>query len=125
MLLKNLLLVSLMTTSMSLYAQITLEQPQPVASSKPIPWASNGGSDKVTIENGNSANLNIVINVNDDASSDPAGINVINCGDTSHIDAGSSAVCMTSDSKNPVIFNSDKEYPATGTYQITQQLPKQ
>jgi hypothetical protein len=121
------LVMGLAAISMAYAQQIVVEQPTapPVASSQLIPWASNGGSDKVTIENGNGASLNIVINVNDDASPDPAGINVQNCGDTKHIDAGSSAICVTSDSKNPVMFSSDEEYAATGTYQITQQLPKQ
>lgn len=113
-----------MTISASLYAQSSGDQP-PVTYSQPIPWASKDASDKVTVGNGNSANLNIIINVNNDGSKEPAGVNVQNCGDTLHIDAGSSAVCVTKDPRYLVTFSSDKEHTtATGTYQITQQLPK-
>lgn len=127
--LRNLLLLCLTVASISLYAAqttiTTTSQETPPATTTPaIPWASNGATDKVTIENGNGAELNIVISVNDDASSDPAGINVQNCGDTKHIDAGSSAICVTNDADHPVTFSSDKERAATGTYLITQQLPK-
>lgn len=112
--------------STSSFAQVIPNQVQttPTATSPIISWVSDSASDKVTIENGTGAMLNIVLNVNDDGSGKASGINIINCGETTHIDPGSSAICKTNDPKNPVTFNSDSANIATGTYQITQELPQ-
>lgn len=111
-----------------LHAQTAPDQeqkPPTTASSPVVSWISKTAGDMVTIENGTGATLNIVISVTTDPlSEDPAGINLKNCGGTTHIGPGSSAVCITSDIDHPISFSSDKTTPATGTYQITQQLPK-
>lgn len=102
------------------------EQKTPQTASSPVvSWVSKTAGDNVTVENGTGAKLNIIISVTTDPlSEDPAGINLKNCGNTTHIGPGSSAVCVTNDIDHPVSFSSDKTTPATGTYQITQELPK-
>lgn len=88
-----------------------------------VNWVSKASDDFVTIENGNGATLNIVINVDNNTLPNTPGVTIKNCGDTTHIDAGSSAVCVTSDPDYPVSFSADTNNPVTGNYQITQQLP--
>jgi hypothetical protein len=93
----------------------------------PVNWVSDGFNDEIIIHNGNADRLIIVIFV-DKIPLSPAisntsrtlpGINVRNCGRTSHVDAGSSVTCRTSDPLNPVIFHSDTSGGrATGTYLI-------
>lgn len=88
-------------------------------------WESNKsdptaapGSDVITIQNGNGANIQVIITVDKIGS----GINVKNCGTTTYIEAGSTAICTTSDSVNPVNFTaSDPNKIASGTYQIKPQ----
>lgn len=86
----------------------------------PITWSSKGGNDTVTVQNGTGANMTVMINVIDDGTTDAAGINIKNCGKTTHVDPGSSVVCVTSDPNNPISFTSDKPSTALGTYQIKQ-----
>lgn len=88
----------------------------------PVNWVSHSSSEPVTINNGNGNSLTITINVA--ASTIPnvtvPGVNVKNCGQTKHIDAGSSAICTTHDAANPVSFASDSQNTASGTYQVKQ-----
>ncbi len=91
-----------------------------------VEWSSASSDDKIKIDNSSGANLSIQITVN--GSDTSPGITVQNCGDTTTIQAGSTAICVTSDSDNPVTFASDNQsISASGTYQITQapQLPAQ
>lgn len=87
----------------------------------PVNWVSESFSDVVTIANGSGAALLIQITVAGSESAESPGIKVNNCGTTKTIKAGSSAICTTSDAKNPVSFSSDATTPASGTYQIIQQ----
>lgn len=88
-------------------------------------WESNRsdpraapGSDVITIQNGNGANIQVIITVDKTGS----GITVKNCGTTTKIEAGSTAICTTSDSVNPINFTaSDPNRIASGTYQIKPQ----
>lgn len=114
------LLFCLATTAL---AQTIAVQPDAVK------WISKNSTDTITINNGNGNILTISINVDKPAppstsSSSPAtipGVNLTNCGDTKHIDAGSSAVCTTKDASNPVSFSSDSPtFAASGSYIITQ-----
>jgi hypothetical protein len=99
----------------------------------PIQWISKTSSDVITINNGNSNDLTITINVNkppviivnnnvinNNQGNIPPGINIKNCGDTKHIEAGSSAICSTNDASNPISFSTDSQTPVTGTYIIKQ-----
>lgn len=90
---------------------------------EPVLWVSKNSNDVITINNGNGNSLTITINVdkNPMAGNNVPGISINNCGDTRHIDAGSSAVCSTNDAANPVNFNSDNATTAaSGTYTIKQ-----
>lgn len=82
-------------------------------------WLSKNSSDPFTIQNG--AGTPIVIQINVGGSSpNSSGVNVKNCGNTSHINPGSSTICSTNEDNNPVTLTSDSNYPAYGTYQIKQ-----
>ena len=93
----------------------------------PTSFASNSPSDYVVIENGNGVPIIILITVAGSAaikSNGPtaSGIEVKNCGSTSHINPGSTAICQSTDSSSPVTLSSDSNnMPATGTYQIKPQ----
>ena len=80
-------------------------------------WLSKNSNDPFTIQNGAGTPIVIEINV---GGSGPiaAGVNVKNCGETTHINAGSSTICSTNDATNPVTLTSDGTNPAAGTYQI-------
>lgn len=120
----KIILVTLIASSVSLF-ESAYAQAVPPASvvNPPTPWVSKNSTDEVTINNGNGNKLTITINVDKNANAtNPAGVNIKNCGDTTHIDAGSSAVCTTSDSGNPVTFSSDSPtVKVTGNYIIKQQ----
>lgn len=102
---------------------------QPIIAQKefpPVRWLSKGTFDMVKIDNPNNQALIIQIAVDkiitvEGAAKDTvsAGINLKNCGNTTHLDPGSSVICNTSDSVNPVQFGSDSEQKlATGSYQV-------
>jgi hypothetical protein len=115
------LMAILSAASFLVYAQT--EQPN-VNSYPVINWVSKTSSDKVTIDNGTGAELNIMITVKDNGSEDASvGINVENCGDTKFIKIGSSAICTTNSVKNPVVFSATGADTVSGTYQVKQQLP--
>ena len=97
----------------------------------PVKWTSINSSEETTINNGNGEMLTITIVVDKIPTLNPSlpnslnpkspGINVKNCGDTRHVDAGSSTVCTTKDAVNPVSFSSDSPTDkASGTYTIKQ-----
>jgi hypothetical protein len=84
-------------------------------------WISKSSTDPITIQNAQGLPIVIVIKVTGIGSTVP-GINVKNCGSTTHVDPGSSAICTTNASANPVTISSDSSArPASGTYQIKQQ----
>lgn len=101
------------------FAQVVVNVPSETS----VPWISKNSADTVTINNGNGNKLTITINVDKNPSiTNPPGLNVNNCGNTTHIDAGSSSICTTSDANNPVSFRSDSPtYKVTGTYIIKQE----
>lgn len=81
-----------------------------------INWVSKANSDAVNIANGSGLSLIVSINVNKNG----AGVNIKNCGSTTHIDAGSIAICSTSDADSQISFSSDvPDKSASGSYQIT------
>lgn len=78
-------------------------------------WTSQTAADVITIQNGTGVNLAIQINV--DANASRTGINVNNCGTTTHINSGSVGICVTADARNPVSFVTDNgNQPVSGTY---------
>ncbi len=93
--------------------------------SEPFPtvnWTSKNAAEEVTIQNGTGASLVIQIKVKSDPTLKLTGVDVKNCGETVHINAGNSAVCTTNDPKNPVTLKSDSmNAPASGEYQTKQQ----
>lgn len=101
------------------YAQaiVTTEK----ASFPMMQWVSKNTNDIVTIQNGNSVPIVIMITVNGNTHPNPPGITIRNCGSTTNIKAGSSSLCYNSDAANPVTFSSDSATPVDGTYQIKQQ----
>lgn len=112
------------------YAQTSVIATIPTVNA-PVRWASANSSEETTINNGNGNKLTITIVVDKIPTGNPSlpnalnpkspGINVKNCGDTRHVDAGSSTVCTTQDAVNPVSFSSDSPTDkATGTYTIKQ-----
>jgi len=110
-----LLICSLVATSV--YADTTTVISNPTVPQ--IKWISKNSNDPFTIQNGAGIPLVITITVNPGPSVGAVGVNVKNCGTTTHIDAGSATVCSTSDSNNPVTLTSDSAtMPATGTYQL-------
>lgn len=124
---KNVVLpVAFILLAQASYAEVG--QTTVITSGQTTSWTSKSSADVVTINNGTGKKLTITINVDKPASPQandttwsPPGVNVNNCGDTKHIDAGSSAVCTTSDSLNPVNFSSDSNtIPASGKYNISQ-----
>jgi hypothetical protein len=81
-------------------------------------WLSANTNDVITIENG--AGLLVIILITVDKNS--SGVAVKNCGTVTKINAGSSALCASSDPANPISLSSDSpSTPAKGTYQIKQQ----
>lgn len=91
------------------------------AESPLVTWMSKGTSDVVTIQNGSGLPLMIQINVNGPVPT-AGGITIKNCGTTTSIKAGGSAICQSSDAENPVSFSSDSpSTPASGTYQVKKQ----
>lgn len=118
---KLIFLICILAISMvdSIYAQ----PPAAAIIQAPITWLSKNSSDEITINNGNSNKLTITINVDKNINvPDSVGINVKNCGNTTHIAGGSSGVCTTNDPANPVSFSSDSpSIEASGTYAIKQE----
>lgn len=113
---------NLMAALLFLYLPLALAQTSPEKPSfPPVNWVSNGSSDEVTIQNGNGAHLIIQINVIGNQDARAPGIDIKNCGKTTHVKAGSSAICTTSDAVDPVTFSSESNDTATGTYQIKQE----
>jgi hypothetical protein len=87
----------------------------------PVTWVSKDASNEVTIQNQSGQTFTITINVNASAIPKKGGVDVRNCGSVGHINAGSSAICTSSDSQNPVTLKSDSATDsASGTYQMKQ-----
>lgn len=105
------LITSLTTSFVSAQSETSTDK-----SAEPLThWLSKNIDDPVSIQNGAGIQLNIPITVDKGG----AGVSVKNCGTTTHIDAGSSTMCSTNDSKNPVTLTSDSgTVAATGTYQM-------
>lgn len=100
-------------------AQPAVTAAPPVKSAFPLIQWTASKSEPVKIENGNGANLMIQITVS--GTDNSPGIIVQNCGKTTYVKAGSSAICTSNDANNPVMFASDSALePAMGTYQITE-----
>ena len=114
---KMLLVIGLSTLVGSVYAEIA---PGTDVVNNPtiISWISKDQTDEVTINNGTATPINITITVAGDPVNKLPGIHVKNCGKTTHVDAGSSAICGSSDPNNPVSFSAEDTKGASGTYQI-------
>lgn len=112
----SILTIGIALSSAWLYAQQASEK----SCFPPVSWTTKGTSDVVTIENG--TNLALIINIVVQGTASSPGINIKNCGTTTHVNAGSMAICANNDSANPVSFSSDNSnQPASGTYQIKEQ----
>lgn len=95
----------------------------------PLNWTSANAKDVITVQN-NVPNRVVKLQVFVSQISvgnnyPPPGVNIQNCGSTTHINPGSSAICdltATPENKNPVVtFSSDSEdtlNPANGVYQV-------
>jgi hypothetical protein len=116
---KNLILLMLLSfafLSIPVHADVTYPTN---ANNKPAfpPMNWSAKADPIVIENSSGGSITIQISVDGNESS--PGIKLDNCGETTLIKAGSSAVCTNSDAKNPVSFTSaDTSETATGTYQV-------
>lgn len=118
---KNIILALSVLLSFPVYAEVTaITMEKQEAPKLPIVnWVSHPG-EEIKIENGNGAKIMIQITVT--GSANAPGVNVTHCGQTTSIKSGSSAICTTNDSANPVTFVSDSTTEsAMGTYQITEQ----
>lgn len=84
-------------------------------------WSSKSPTDWVTIQNGNGAAIMVMITVSGSVADHTPGINVRNCGKTTYLTPGSTAICLTNDDKNPIAFSSESALQnviVSGTYQI-------
>lgn len=112
------LAVSLLYSMTIAYA--VTNPPSNLSSFQEAHWLSKNSSDPFTIQSGTDIEIVIQINV-EGTSPTAAGVDVKNCGNTTHINAGSSTICTTSDPKSPVTLTSDSgNVSASGTYQIKQ-----
>jgi hypothetical protein len=89
-------------------------------------WSSTKAGDDVRIEGPTDSDSQyaFVVQISPERD-DPylTGINVQNCGNITHIDAGSSAICMLTYKNHVIIFSSDKDnMSAHGLYQIEKNL---
>lgn len=89
-------------------------------SSQYIRWTSKSASDVISFQNGTGATLVIQITV--DNNLDKTGININNCGTTSHVDSGSTVICVTRDSRSPVYFVTDNPNRAVSGLYVVQLL---
>lgn len=87
------------------------------SNSSAIAWTSAGAGDVVSFQNGTGALLVIQITVDNNATK--TGVNITNCGSTTHINSGSTAICVTKDPSNPVSFVTDNPTNTTsGVYSV-------
>lgn len=85
-----------------------------------IAWVSQSGDDVISFPNGTGATLVIQITVSSNANK--TGVNVTNCGTTTHIGSGSTATCVTRDASNPVSFVTDNAAKSVSGYYVVQLL---
>lgn len=110
-------IIVVMITSIFLICLAYAQVQEQSSLTEPQNWISKNTNDTVTINNGPSLPVQVTIVVDKPS----AGINLKNCGTTSHVDAGSTALCASQDASNPISFTSDSgDQPATGHYQIKQ-----
>lgn len=84
-----------------------------------ISWVSKNSTDSVTIQNGTGIRIMVEITVKGGDKNQFAGLNIKNCGITTHVDPGSSAICYSNDPNRPISFSSDNgTVPASGSYYI-------
>lgn len=95
------------------------------ASFSPQSWTSENSSDVVTIQSsvGDTYFYAVQIYVSKTILGVPStpstGVNVKNCGNVTHINPGSSAICQISNNNPTVTFSSDKaDQAATGVFQV-------
>lgn len=91
------------------------EAPAPSPVFPPVDWTSYNTSDTISVENSTTMVLLLFVSVATNNNPNAPGINIQNCGSTSHISAGSSVICPL---KKSVTFTSDGGKIASGTYQI-------
>jgi hypothetical protein len=121
---KRFLVIATLFASSGLFATPAITEKKPTFA--PVTWVSSTPSDIITINNGIGGPIAIFIQVDarDMMGNPMEGINVKNCGTTSHVNAGSSAICYTTSANNPVSFSADgrsSDKFARGTYQVEQQ----
>jgi hypothetical protein len=107
------LLISAFLSNHSTFAEITINNPTRI-----VHWITKNSAQPITVQNGTGAYLIVVITV-DDLEPNSPGIHIKNCGTTTHVDSGSSVICATRDSANPVTFVSDTvNKTASGVYHV-------
>lgn len=108
------------------YAQMITVTDQQQPFSKEVRWESNRadpnalpGSEVVSISSGNGPPIQVFINVDKMS----AAVTIENCGTTTRIEPGSSAMCTTSPGPGTSIriVSADPTIPARGSYQIKTQ----
>lgn len=118
-LLNVLIVVGLLLVSAYVYTQ-TVEVQAVKPWSNPVPWRADPGNptpgnDTVTIQSGSGIHTEVQISVDHNST----GANLTNCGGTTHLSPGSSAICVTDSPTKPITIASDNlSRPAVGTYQI-------
>ena len=85
-----------------------------------VSWQSNYSGDDVTIEGPVNSQYSYMVQISPIRDgSYGTGVNVRNCDNITHINVGSSAICMLSQRNPVIIFSSDKDnVGAFGFYQI-------
>lgn len=121
---KNFLAIATLLISGCAFASSTMTVSK--SSFPSVSWSSKDSTDVTTINNGSDAPIAIFIQVQgkDTSGNLNDGINIKNCGKISHVNAGSSVVCVNSDANNPVSFSADgtpENRYAYGIYQVKQQ----
>lgn len=109
-------IIAVIVTSIFLICLAYAQAQDQQSMTEPQKWISKSSNDTVTISNSTGLQVQVTIVVDKPGS----GINLKNCGNTSHVDAGSTVVCLSQDPNNQINFTSDSGSPATGTYQMKQ-----
>jgi hypothetical protein len=98
--------------------QITIGQKNKFS---PFNWQSANTQEVISIVGDFNASVQIAVNNISYIGSKPTGINIKNCGNVTHVNAGSSVICAVWQGNPPISFSSDSDDSntmATGVYQV-------
>lgn len=91
----------------------------------PLSWSSNNTKDMINIQGGSGFGTYYLVqiyvsNMYNGTGPNPSGINIKNCGTITHINPGSTALCLLSYTNAVISFSSDSdEIAAYGLFQIS------